>query len=172
MSNNEKASLNPSSTYLSPHEQNLLFAALNSNKGPDRPPTLSTNNLRMNSMDFNGSPVQQTPGSGTLGGFNESPFMDDYYDFDIDGQFDFDANNDILEGQMIGKLPGTSSSDGDESLHDKRGHPGDEDDDEEGGGKRREGEDKSSKKPGRKPLTSEPTSVSYLCTLEAPLDPY
>jgi len=62
---------------------------------------------------------------------------------------------------MIGKLPG-SSSDGDTETHDKRQHPDDDDDDEEdGGGKRREG-DKGSKKPGRKPLTNEPTSVSLI----------
>lgn len=165
--NSDNKSSNPSSTYLSPHEENLLFAALNSNKAPDKPHPLSTNNLNLYPMDFNDSPVQQTPGSGTLGSFNDSPFVDDYYDFDIDGQFDFDASNDALEGQMIGKLPGTSSSDGDEILHDKRGHPEDEDEDEEGGGKRREGDEKSSKKPGRKPLTSEPTSVSSVFLLES-----
>ena len=63
---------------------------------------------------------------------------------------------------MIGDLPGTPSN-GDADVHDKRGHPEDDDEDEEdGGGKRREGstDEKTSKKPGRKPLTSEPTSVS------------
>jgi AP-1-like factor len=60
---------------------------------------------------------------------------------------------------MIGKLPGTSS-DGDADTHDKRSHPDDDGEEEEGGGKRREGDEKTGKKPGRKPLTSEPTSVS------------
>ena len=36
----------------------------------------------------------------------------------------------------------------------------DEDEDEEGDSKRREGDDKQAKKPGRKPLTNEPTTVS------------
>lgn len=167
----EKKSTDPS-IYLSPHQQALLFAALNSNKGPDKPSALSTANLQMDSMEFNESPLQQTPGSGTLGGFNDSPFMDEYYDFETDGQFDFDSGNDVLHGQMIGKLPGTSSSDGDENQHDKRSHPDDEDDDEEGGGgKRREGEEKGSKKPGRKPLTSEPTSVSSMQSLQMLIDP-
>lgn len=158
----EETTNNPSN-YLTPHQQDLLFAALNSNKGLDKPSALLTTNFQMDSLDFSGSPIQHTPGSGTLGSFNESPFIDEYYDFDADGQFDFDSSNDALQGQMIGKLPGgTSSSDGDETLHDKRSHPGEEDDDEEGGGKRREGEDKTSKKPGRKPLTSEPTSVSLV----------
>lgn len=106
---------------------------------------------------FTESPLQ-APGSGTLNGFDESPFIDYDYEFDADGSFDYDFNNDS-QGQMIGKLPG-SSSDGEADNHDKRSHPDDDDDDEEGGGKRREGDEKSSKKPGRKPLTSEPTSVS------------
>jgi AP-1-like factor len=107
-------------------------------------------------MSFTESPLQ-APGSGNLGGFEESPFIDYDYDFDADGGFDYDFGNDP-QGQMIGKLPG-SSSDGDADTHDKRGHPDDEDNDEDGGGKRREGDDRSGKKPGRKPLTSEPTSV-------------
>lgn len=60
---------------------------------------------------------------------------------------------------MIGELPGESpgrkrSEDGAE----KRKSPGDDVDDPDGGGKRREPEDKQAKKPGRKPLTSEPTT--------------
>lgn len=103
----------------------------------------------------------QAPASGTLNGFEESPFIDYEYEFDADGSFDYDFSNDS-QGRMIGKLPGTggSSSDGgDNDGHDKRSHPDEEDEEEDGGGKRREGDGKTSKKPGRKPLTSEPTSV-------------
>lgn len=106
---------------------------------------------------FSESPVQ-APGSGTLNGFEESPFIDYDYEFDGADGFDYEFANDS-QGQMIGKLPGTSS-DGDAETHDKRSHPDDDGDEDEGGGKRREGDEKSSKKPGRKPLTSEPTSVS------------
>lgn len=128
------------STFLSPHQQDLLLAALNSNKSPDKPPAISTSNLHMSSTNSTDSPAQQTPGSATLAGSNESLF-DEYCDFDADGYFDFDL----------------SSAGGDESLHDKRGHPDDEEEEGgEGGGKRRN--EKGSKKPGRKPLTSEPTS--------------
>lgn len=145
---------------LSPHQQNLLFAALNSNKAVD-PATMSqqdtTSPLQQVQATFTESPIQQTPGSGTLNGLDESPFIDYDYDFEADGSFDYDFHN-MSNDQMIGKLPG-SSSDGDAENHDKRSHPDDEEDDEDGGGKRREGDDKSSKKPGRKPLTSEPTSV-------------
>jgi AP-1-like factor len=113
---------------------------------------------------FSESPLN-APGSGTLNGFEESPFIDYDYDFDPDTSYDFDFSGDAA--QMIGNLPGTSldglpdtSLDGDAEGNDKRSHPDNEDDDEDRGGKRREGDDKTSKKPGRKPLTSEPTSVS------------
>lgn len=148
---------------LSARQEELLFAALNSNKPTNMDTSIppSSNGLPPSSAGgLNESPLQ-APGSGTLNGFEESPFIDYDYDFDGDGSFDFDFHNDS-QGQMIGKLPGTSS-DGDAAdaeSHDKRSHPDDDGDEEDGGGKRREGEDKSSKKPGRKPLTSEPTSVS------------
>ncbi|ESZ89908.1 BAP1, transcription factor bZIP [Sclerotinia borealis F-4128] len=106
---------------------------------------------------FNESPIQ-APGSGTLSGFEESPFIDYDYEFEGDESYNFNFSNDS-QGQMIGNLPGTSSDgDGDGDNHEKRSHPDDDGDEDEGGGKRREGDDKSSKKPGRKPLTSEPTS--------------
>jgi AP-1-like factor len=150
----------PPNFILSPHQQDLLFAALNSNKPSsigENGLRLSPNSAAMGSIGFTDSPLQQTPGSGVLNGLDESPFVDYDYDFDADGSFEYDYANDP-QGLMIGRMPG-SSSDGDAENHDKRGHPDDEND-EDGGGKRREGDDKSSKKPGRKPLTSEPTSVS------------
>jgi AP-1-like factor len=144
---------------LTARQEELLFAALNSN---NRPSTINTSNaehtefLPMAPASLTESPLQ-APASGTLNGFEESPFIDYDYDFDPEGSFDYDFSNES-QGQMIGKLPGTSS-DGDADTHDKRSHP-DEGDEEDGGGKRREGDEKTSKKPGRKPLTSEPTSVS------------
>jgi AP-1-like factor len=146
---------------LSPHQQDLLLAALNSNKPSHtdiQRQTAARDTSAVAPMSLNESPLGQAPDSGNLDGLDDSPFIDYDYDFDADAGFDFDYAN-ISQGQMIGKLPG-SSSDGDVDTHDKRGHPDDEGNDEEGGGKRREGDDRSSKKPGRKPLTSEPTSVS------------
>lgn len=58
---------------------------------------------------------------------------------------------------MIGSLPGDSPEG--ESNEKRKSPDEDGDEDEEGGGKRREGDDKQAKKPGRKPLTSEPTTV-------------
>jgi AP-1-like factor len=148
--------ISPSFT-LSPHQEELLFAALNSNS---KPPNINKSNQSIDSLSMApGSLAEsplQAPGSGTLNGFEESPFIDYDYDFDPDGSFDYDFGS---QGQMIGKLPGTSS-DGDADTHDKRSHPDDDGEEGEGGGKRREGDEKTGKKPGRKPLTSEPTSVS------------
>jgi AP-1-like factor len=164
------STVNPAFT-LSARQEQLLFAALNSNtKQPDKAsPAQNNQNAGIFSMaptNFTDSPVQ-APGSGTMTGLDDSPFIDydQDFEFDGDGSFDYGFDNGS-QGQMIGKLPGTSS-DGDAEVdsHDKRSHPDDEEDDEEGGGKRREGDEKSSKKPGRKPLTSEPTSVSPCCCL-------
>lgn len=151
---------------LSPHQQDLLFAALNSNGANANP--AANHNLAMQShmgdpaqagMPFAGGTPLQAPGSSTLTNLDDSPFIDYDYDFDNSagdfGDFDFSA----IQGQMIGNLPGNaSSSDGDAIIHDKRGHSDEDNDEDEHGGKRREGEEKGAKKPGRKPLTSEPTT--------------
>jgi AP-1-like factor len=106
-----------------------------------------------NGVDIYTSPIQQTPGSGQLSNFDESPsFLD--YDLD-DGNFDWDNSGD----QLFGDLPGTEYNE-DGEHHDKRKAASGEDDEEEGSSKRREGNDKGAKKPGRKPLTGEPTTVS------------
>lgn len=97
------------------------------------------------------SPVQETPGSGQLGSFDESPLLD--YDLD-DGNFDWDNSGD----QLFGDLPGAESY-GDGEHHDKRKASMDDEDEDEGTSKRREGDGNTAKKPGRKPLTGEPTTV-------------
>lgn len=105
-------------------------------------------------MSQNITSTASAPNSGRLE-FDESPFID----YPLDGEedsFNFDD-----EGQMFGDLaedsPENSVTDP-EHLHDKRKSLSTQDQDDEGGGKRREGSDKQAKKPGRKPLTSEPTS--------------
>ncbi|RMZ91545.1 hypothetical protein DV736_g1202, partial [Chaetothyriales sp. CBS 134916] len=122
--------------YLSADQQDLLVAALDS-----KPPTASY------------TPTTHTlPGSGHLSLDDDSPYLD----FDNDGEFDdtFDVGP---QARMIGDLPGEQLLTNDE-LHDKRKSIDGKDDEDGGGGKRRGGEDKTGKKPGRKPLTSEPTS--------------
>ena len=158
--------------YLSPDQQDLLLAALSSNN-PNRvsyasplprsiqhsqPGDLSLSSPAQPLQDsmklsLYDSPLQQTPGTSEFGAdLDNSPYLDYDLDLDADGGFDLD-----VDGQMIGSLPGAPTSDGEGGTHEKRKL---ENEDDEGGGKRREGEDKTAKKPGRKPLTSEPTSVS------------
>ncbi|KAJ4359485.1 DNA-binding transcription factor yap1 [Didymosphaeria variabile] len=156
--------------YLDPNQQDLLLAALASNNqnhndifaaGLDAKQTMNglpngqQFNFPVDNIDqgFFTSPQQSTPASAfnNIGGVEESPFGD-YLDGD---NFDFDnADNGDL---MIGELPG-DSPDKDGESSEKRKSPGDDPEDPEGGGKRREGDDKQAKKPGRKPLTSEPTT--------------
>jgi AP-1-like factor len=160
--------------YLSPNQQDLLLAALSSNNPqpsglPNNPqvgqsrnsansrsPQVGQQNNMGNGQLFD-SPIQQTPGSGNFLEEN-SPFLD--YE-DADGSFDFDFSG----AQMIGDLPDGSNGSEEGDLHDKRKSIDGKTDDDEGGGKRRESDDKSAKKPGRKPLTSEPTSVDYPMSL-------
>ena len=104
-----------------------------------------------NGANINPSPVQQTPGSGNLSNFDESP---SFLDYDLeDGNFDWENTGD----QLFGDLPGTDFND-DHEHHDKRKASTD-DGEEEGSSKRREADEKGAKKPGRKPLTGEPTTV-------------
>lgn len=145
---------------LNQHQQDLLFAALNSNSAPlDQTPNMNIG------IGFNNSPLQ-APGSATMTQLDDSPFVDYDYNFDDAvgdfGEFDFST---LPQGQMIGAIPNTkgasSSSDGDAPQHDKRGLSEDDIENDEHDDKRREQEEKTgAKKPGRKPLTSEPTSVS------------
>lgn len=98
--------------------------------------------------------MSSAPDSGHLDFSDESPFLNFDPDGDFDDSFGYDDSS-----RMIGDLP----DEGD--LHEKRKSMDGKDDDDEGGGKRREGDDKTAKKPGRKPLTSEPTSVSPMNAL-------
>lgn len=145
---------------LTPGQQDLLLAALASNSKPGQQSSAGARAGSRDSMSDKGGKTgrfdpntQSTPPSGHFDfGSDDSPYLG----FDIDGEgdesYDFDVN-----GQMIGDLPEPAAD-----LHDKRKSIDGKDDDE-GGGKRRESEDKSGKKPGRKPLTSEPTTVSISC---------
>jgi AP-1-like factor len=146
---------------LTPQQQTLLFAALNSQKASNG----ASNALSLSPSTYAGSPTQKTDGNP---GAQESPYLDYDYEFGgADSSFDFSFDD---NAKMIGDLPGASGSSAsdspDKDNSDKRSHP-DDDDDEELGAKRRESEDKVAKKPGRKPLTTEPSSVSYQMKVEA-----
>ncbi|KAK2595444.1 DNA-binding transcription factor yap1 [Conoideocrella luteorostrata] len=143
--------------FLTPEQQGMLFAALNANRQrPTASPAAAATSMTPSSL--HGSPMQNMEGAG----IKESPYLDNYdYDFG-DSSFDFSfATVDGDQTKMIGDVPGTVKSDSTEGdPHEKRSHPDDEEDDSSPGNdsKRRESADKVAKKPGRKPLTSEPTS--------------
>lgn len=144
----------PRDFYLTPHQQSLLFAALNANhqSGLGAPVAASNNGVSMSPNSLKNSPMQNNS-------IQESPFLDNLdYDFG-DSSFDFSFQNDD-QSKMIGDLSDSVKSESpDADAHEKRSHPDDEDDSPGNDAKRRENQDKVPKKPGRKPLTSEPTSV-------------
>jgi AP-1-like factor len=154
--------------YLSPNQQDLLLAALNSqatqkSRAKAAPgdtglqiPTSAVSQHHSSTMSGSASAVFQSPGN--MDNFNPDYTPDLDY-LDGDGSFDFD--NADLGGEMIGGLPGIDA-DGNPEQHDKRKNSDEDGSPEEGDAKRQElGEgEKGSKKPGRKPLTNEPTTVS------------
>lgn len=143
--------------YLTPNQQDLLVAALNSNSAGQSGKSASYSSqikrsdsnpqqqFALDGMDpsFFTSPQQGADSEYGAFGLEESP----YGEFlDVDGTFDFDPNE--TGDLLIGSLPDGESSE-------KRKTPPEENDEDP---KRREGEEKQAKKPGRKPLTSEPTT--------------
>lgn len=156
----------PSNFILTPQQQALLFRALASNQPSSASP-------QQNALSLSPASLTKSPAQGGSGEARDSPLLDYNYDFEADNSFDFDFSGEN-SAAMIGDLPDASSGKSNQSSKasskagspenentDKRSHPDDEDDDkEEGSAKRRESEGKVPKKPGRKPLTNEPSSVS------------
>ncbi|ERF72800.1 hypothetical protein EPUS_04235 [Endocarpon pusillum Z07020] len=157
--------------HLSPDQQTLLVAALASNRlsssnkasANDRTSKPSDkekndehsakqNGYQNNTNGHSNQSAQNTLTSGLYPEPDDCPFGFDL-DVDVDDKFDFDSS-----GQFIDDFPGDVSQIDAGDLHEKRKSIGDKDDEEEGGGKRRESEGGPGKKPGRKPLTAEPTT--------------
>ena len=147
--------------YLSPQQQQVLLQALASgdqNKETPRRP-ISTGAFSMSPTSLEASPQQQhlftdIPGTSFLDGYD--------VDFGADTSFDFDVSNISNTVADDGNASATSDTPENENPE-KRAR----EDEEEGSvspsgndAKRRENGEKVPKKPGRKPLTSEPTSVS------------
>jgi len=163
--------------YLSSTQQDLLLAALASNnynasnalplgnaiKRSDSDPSRDREFVPPSYVDGALVSAAQKPiqGPAEIGSFDfddTSPYID-YIDGDTTLNFD---SNDLGGEDMFGNVPGpmTESSESDKGDRaDKRKSPDDADLDEDDDPKRREGDDKTAKKPGRKPLTSEPTTV-------------
>lgn len=160
--------------HLSSDQQDLLLAALNSQAGASQKTASRTNQsgtTKRSSSDLattmngaNGNGLFMSPHQAELENFN-GDFTPDLDYLDGDG---FDFENADLGGEMIGSLPGSGGElNGDFAngleLHEKRKNSDDDSVIEEGDAKRQETEDTErggAKKPGRKPLTTEPTTVS------------
>ena len=156
--------------HLSHRQQDLLLAALNSqlDKTKQQPIhhahyKVSGDTAARHSSFASAQPMQPAMNGDSANGLYFSPqdaaldnlsgdFTPDLDYFDGDN-FDFD--NADLGGEMIGALPGGEGNE-------KRKSPDERDEFDETEPKRQETLDgeKGSKKPGRKPLTSEPTTVS------------
>ncbi|GCB20734.1 AP-1-like transcription factor CAP1 [Aspergillus awamori] len=151
--------------YLSPDQQDLLLAALSSNNPPAKqqnnshPPASKSDpeSTPGTTGSYNMSPAfdPSNPHSGGLGyGDDESPFLD----FNPELDFDFQGSENLI-GDIPDSLPQSEEPEPGEKRKDI---DGDADENEASGKKRRESDEKAAKKPGRKPLTSEPTSVRIL----------
>ena len=144
----EDWNLDNSDLYLNPNETDLLLNALNSNK----------------------------PNEGLQNGYNTTLSSNPYLEFDKSDDFNWDlkAMNATPENFTSYPPPGPDSGDRDadgsedgsdkyspdhdDGVGDKR-RADDSGDEDDGHGKRQE-TGKKTQKPGRKPLTSEPTTVS------------
>lgn len=147
---------------LDQNQQHLLVAALKSQsqntypaaKATDIHPSTTDSQQQSKMSVMSGNTLFMSPQQAELEGSGDyTPDLDFY---DGDGSFDFEDAD--LGGSMIGALP-------EAEQHDKRKNPDEADDNEEGDAKRQETSQdggKGAKKPGRKPLTSEPTTVSCM----------
>jgi AP-1-like factor len=144
------------SFYLSPEQQQLLLQALASDQqqGEASAPLTSA---ALSSLQDNSFAA-----TGSLSGFQDTSFFDGQdYSFGPDSSLDFDVSHTSIPN-MTGELAETEPSDhsGDNDTPEKRPLEEDEGTASSKGNdaKRRDGAEKVPKKPGRKPLTSEPTS--------------
>ncbi|CAI4217724.1 unnamed protein product [Parascedosporium putredinis] len=160
MASTESQSQRPSVPYyLSPQQQQLLLAALGAEQQRDG--SIPLTSAALSSLQ-NGS-MAATDHSADLSGFQDSSFIDGYdVSFNPDSSFDFDISHASIPHFTDGDLAETvkSENSGDNDSPDKRPLEDDEDSPDAKGNdaKRRDGSEKVPKKPGRKPLTSEPTS--------------
>ncbi|CAK7205532.1 DNA-binding transcription factor yap1 [Sporothrix eucalyptigena] len=144
---------------LTPQQQELLFAALNANRPVAGPTGVSPNTA------VTDAPATTKP-ADLINSIADSSFLDYDYSFDgADTSLDFSLGNgdqtSFLEnedGDADDTKTDSAPSNADNDSPDKRSHPDDEDDEEGGSAKRHESTEKVPKKPGRKPLTSEPSS--------------
>ncbi|KAF3917859.1 hypothetical protein ABW20_dc0106764 [Dactylellina cionopaga] len=139
--------------FLSPDQRALLLAALNSNTPLNSQPRSSSVGVK----DASSNESSTSPQNGDAS-FDNSLFTDADALADVDYSFDL---SDYQLGEFGLESGMNDSASGNE--HEKRKLSFDDSADEDADPhetepKRREGDDKTAKKPGRKPITNEPTS--------------
>jgi AP-1-like factor len=160
MAGNNNNQFNPA--FLTQNQQGLLLAALASNQADQHkngqllnPQDLDFSADTMDPSLFLSSQADSSLGTFDMTSLDDQQFLD-YLDSNRDS-VDYDL--DQADGFVDDSVDPNSFEGGDGDLHDKRKSIEDDDGDEDGlEPKRREGEEKTAKKPGRKPLTSEPTT--------------
>ena len=152
---------------LSTAQRNLLLAALASNK---RSKTSSFASQEKASDYFPQFAAPQKLQQSSYDSVDPAIFDLNNSNIGYDSTFDdsilsFDDNSNIDLGLV---LQGPNAFDNE--AHDKRKSPNDEEEDDEDDydNKRQEGDDKAAKKPGRKLITAEPTTVSLPCDCYIP----
>lgn len=161
----------PDPPYLTDDQTTLLRAALDSQSRPQHPSmpttgTTPTNSTFIKTDDSNPAGQMNAVSAANSAALFMSPhttnmdtFATDYtpgFDYlDNDESFDFEDAD--LGGDMIGALPGSNGE-----VHEKRKSPDEGAGTPEHDSKRQETNnngEKTAKKPGRKPLVNEPTTV-------------
>lgn len=162
----------PDPPYLTDDQTTLLRAALDSQSRPQHPSmpttgtTPTTNSTFIKTDDSNPAGQMNAVSAANSAALFMSPhttnmdtFATDYtpgFDYlDNDESFDFEDAD--LGGDMIGALPGSNGE-----VHEKRKSPDEGAGTPEHDSKRQETNnngEKTAKKPGRKPLVNEPTTV-------------
>ncbi|KAF3904036.1 hypothetical protein AA313_de0208702 [Arthrobotrys entomopaga] len=132
--------------FLSPDQRALLLAALNSNSPLTTQPRSSPTAMKQSDS----SESLTSPQNGELS-FDNSGFTDADALADVDYSFD-------LSDYHLGDFGLEGSSEHEKRKLSVDDQEDDETDPHEAEPKRREGDDKTAKKPGRKPITNEPTS--------------
>ncbi|CAK7223330.1 DNA-binding transcription factor yap1 [Sporothrix curviconia] len=145
---------------LTPQQQELLFAALNANR-----PVAGSAGISPNTAVAD-TPATTKP-ADLINGIADSSFLDYDYSFDgADTSLDFSLGGgdqtsflDNEDGDVDDARTDSAPSNAENDSPDKRSHPDDEEEEDgAASAKRHESTEKVPKKPGRKPLTSEPSS--------------
>jgi AP-1-like factor len=156
---------------LTPEQEQQLFSVIAARQaGPytshNAPSGLPSTSRSLQS--YNTSPAQNSfydtspaQGYGNMSSFQNSPDLDNENDFGGGDSGAEPLHNDttLIGGHTRSSRSSTRSASDEVENADKRRHPDDEDDEDGNDAKRREPGEKTAKKPGRKPILTEPTSV-------------